>query len=330
MKLLLPFAVALIAALASIPLIRAIAARIGFVDQPAARKLHAAPMPLGGGIGLIFGLVLGTLAARPTALEPRFLLAWTAGLILVALVGLVDDRAPLNPLAKLLGQLVAALVLVLGSGHPDPAALGGFAGPVAVVGVVALMNACNFLDNMDGILGGIAVLSAAGFALVARASSPDGVAPAAAALAGAAAGFLAYNFAPARIFMGDLGSLAIGYALGALLLALTPASAPALPALGLLLIVGYPLFDLAFVTITRLGDGRRPWWPGKDHSTHRLNRILGNPRRTALVVYVLTAVLVAAGVTVAFKPLPEILLGAALGVLLLIGLGLRLARVPAA
>jgi UDP-GlcNAc:undecaprenyl-phosphate GlcNAc-1-phosphate transferase len=192
MKLLLPFAVALIAALASIPLIRAIAARIGFVDQPAARKLHAAPMPLGGGIGLIFGLVLGTLAARPTALEPRFLLAWTAGLILVALVGLVDDRAPLNPLAKLLGQLVAALVLVLGSGHPDPAALGGFAGPVAVVGVVALMNACNFLDNMDGILGGIAVLSAAGFALVARASSPDGVAPAAAALAGAAAGFVSW------------------------------------------------------------------------------------------------------------------------------------------
>jgi UDP-GlcNAc:undecaprenyl-phosphate/decaprenyl-phosphate GlcNAc-1-phosphate transferase len=330
MKLLLPFTVALFAALASIPLIRMVAARVGFVDRPAARKLHVSPMPLGGGFGLILGLVLGTLAARPSALEPRFVLAWVAGLLLIALVGLVDDRAALNPLAKLAGQLVAALVLVLGSGHPDPSALGGWAVPVAIVGVVGLMNACNFLDNMDGILGGIAVLSAAGFALVARGSSPEGVAPAAAALAGAAAGFLAYNFSPARIFMGDLGSLAIGYALAALWLALTPASPPMLPALGLVLIVGYPLFDLAFVTITRLGDGRRPWWPGKDHSTHRLNRILGNPRRTAIVVYALTGLLVAAGVTVAYRPRPEILLAAALGVLLFIGLGLRLARVPAA
>jgi UDP-N-acetylmuramyl pentapeptide phosphotransferase/UDP-N-acetylglucosamine-1-phosphate transferase len=215
---------------------------------------------------------------------------------------------------------------------PDPRALHGLAVPVAVVGAVALMNACNFLDNMDGILGGIAVVCAIGLAVLA----PPASAPAhgALALAGAAAGFLAYNFAPARIFLGDAGSLPVGYLLAAFGLALASGSLHGGPEvgtlLGLALVVGYPLFDLTFVTVTRLADGRRPWDPGHDHSTHRLNRLLHDPRRTALVVYALTFLLAAAGVAVAHASAGPSWALAILSLLFLVALGLRLARVPAA
>jgi UDP-GlcNAc:undecaprenyl-phosphate GlcNAc-1-phosphate transferase len=335
MTLWVPFAVALGAALGAIPLIRVVARRTGYIDHPTSRKVHPNPTPLGGGLGLLFGLLMGTAAGlliQPSGHDARLILAWLAGLLLVALIGYLDDRSPMTPLAKLAGQIAAALVLVLGSGVPDPQALHGLAVPVAVVGAVALMNACNFLDNMDGILGGIAVVCAIGFAVMAPPESA--AAYGALALAGAAAGFLAYNFAPARIFMGDAGSLPVGYLLAAFGLALASGSrargAEAGPLLGLALIVGYPLFDLTFVTITRLADGRRPWAPGHDHSTHRLNRLLGNSRRTALVVYALTTLLAAAGVAVAHSPSRPSLALALLTCLFLLALGLRLARVPAA
>ena len=332
---LLPFGVALGVALGSIPLIRPLALRLGFVDHPTGRKVHVTPIPLGGGLGLVLGLVLGTavgLVAAEVPLPRRAVLAWLGGLGLVVLTGLKDDRSPMSPLPKLAFQFAAALVLVLGAGVPAPAALAGMAVPLAVLAVVALMNACNFLDNMDGILGGIAVVCALGFAVMAPSASA--AAHGAAALAGAGLGFLAYNFAPARIFMGDAGSLAVGYTLAALALALAPGSLAGISELGLLiglaLVVGYPLFDLTFVTVTRLADGRTPWTPGKDHSTHRLQRVLRDPRRTALVVYTLTLAIAAVGVAVARWPSAASWLLALGSVLVLLGLGVRLARIPQA
>ncbi|HWN83479.1 MAG TPA: hypothetical protein VNM87_15400, partial [Candidatus Udaeobacter sp.] len=99
---------------------------------------------------------------------------------------------------------------------------------------------------------------------------------------------------------------------------------------GLGLVVGYPLFDLTFVTVTRLADGRRPWTPGKDHSTHRLQRLLGNPRRTALVVYGLTLAIAAIGVAVAHLPITPSLVLAGASLVLLLGFGVLLTRIPAA
>lgn len=300
--------------------------------------MHREPVPLGGGVALVAGVVAGVAAG---ALGPgggtdglelpgaRFFTAAILGLVLVVAVGLWDDRAPLKPLVKLGGQLIAALVLVLGSGHPEPAALSGLAIPLFVLGAVALMNACNFLDNMDGILAGIALVC--GLALLAVAVSEwRAFAPLAAATAGASAGFLAYNFAPARIFMGDAGSLAVGYLFALLVIGLTPPAVPARPTIGLLLILGFPLFDLTFVTITRIRDRRRVWIPGLDHSTHRLNHLLLGPRRTALAVYVLTAMTAVTGVLVVKHPGAPTALLAAADLLVLLVLGGRLARVAAA
>jgi UDP-N-acetylmuramyl pentapeptide phosphotransferase/UDP-N-acetylglucosamine-1-phosphate transferase len=100
--------------------------------------------------------------------------------------------------------------------------------------------------------------------------------------------------------------------------------------IGLGLVLGYPVFDLTFVTVTRLSDGRRPWTPGKDHTTHRLQRVLGDPRRTALVVYSLTLASAAIGVAVTRLPLVPSLVLAGGSLLLFLGLGVRLARIPSA
>ncbi len=328
----LPFAVALAASLLLTPLVRALARRAGFVDRPAARKVHREPIPLGGGIALAIGVLAGAGAAALAGgaiLAPRETAAVAGGLAFVVLLGLWDDARPLHPLAKLAGQLVAAVLLVAGSGHPAPDSLGGLAAPLSVILAVALMNACNFLDNMDGILGGIALVCGLGFLLAARGAAP-GAAVLAAATAGAAAGFLAYNFHPARIFMGDAGSHAIGFLLAAVLFLTLPDAMPLRAGYALLLIVGYPLFDLAFVTVTRLGTGRAVWNPGKDHTTHRLNRLVPGPRWTALLVYGFTATTAAAGVLVAHRPGAPAAAAAAASLVLLLALGVRLARVPAA
>ncbi len=329
MTSLLPFGIALLTVLAVTPPVQALARRIGFVDRPSARKVHAHPVPLGGGIALAAGILAGGLAGGAMRLEPRASIALLAGLLWIFVLGLRDDRSPLPPLAKLGGQLIAALVLVLGSGHPSAAACSGLAVPLATVGVVALMNACNFLDNMDGILAGIALVCGLGLLVVAGGGTA-GLDAIAAAIAGAAAGFLAYNFHPARIFMGDAGSHVLGFLLAGVVLLILPPFPPLRPVYGLLLIIGYPLFDLTFVTITRLLSGRPVWRPGKDHTTHRLNRLLPDPRATALVVYGLASVCAAAGIAVVTRPGPFTAAAAAVSLAFLLVLGLRLARMPTA
>lgn len=329
----LPFAVAGAVVLALTLLVRILARASGFVDHPAARKVHREPIPLGGGIALAIGVLAGALAGAfaggAVPLSGREVLALAGGLVWVVGLGLWDDHRPLPPPVKFIGQVIAAIVLVVGAGHPAPAALGGVGVPLAVVGAVALINACNFLDNMDGILGGIALVCGLGFWLAAAAAAPAAAAIAA-ATAGAAAGFLAYNFHPARIFMGDAGSHAIGFLLAAILLLTVPASMPLRHGYALLLIVGYPLFDLAFVMAMRIAAGRPVWSPGKDHTTHRLNRLLQSPRWTAILVYGLTAATASAGVLVLRRPDPLAAAAAAASLVLLLALGFRLARVPAA
>jgi len=343
MAVLAGFAAALVTVLGLTPGVGLLARRMGFLDRPDRRKIHVQPVPLGGGVAIVAGVIAGVLAAvfahvlaEPApggvaALPSRYVLAVLGGLGWAMAIGLRDDRKPLSPAWKLAGQLAAAAILILGSGRPEPSALHGLGIPIAFVGVVGLMNACNFLDNMDGILSGIALVCASAFCVVAAADA-TAVAGAAAALAaataGATAGFLAYNFAPARIFMGDAGSLAIGFLLAAIALGLAPPDLQIQPGFGLLLILGYPLFDLAFVTITRLMDHRKVWTPGKDHSTHRLHRLVVSPRRTALAVYGMAAMMAGAGVAVCLRPGPGSALLALLSGAMLCGVGVRLRRVP--
>ena len=259
------------------PLVRRIARATGYLDHPDPRKAHPEPTPLLGGIAVALALVLAAVFARvffhlaAPLPEPGVL----AGAFLSLLLGLFDDRRPMGPLGKLLGQLAAAACLVFWGPHVpwlegNPIALVG-----AVLAVVTLLNAVNFLDAMDGVVGTVLPIITLGFiAIAVRYGAPVPLAPAW-GLVGACAGFLVYNAPPARIFLGDAGSHFLGFAIAALALTALQ-GAPTIPhASAVVLFLAYPVFDVAFVVLDRTLRRRPIYVGGVDHTTHRLGRMLG-------------------------------------------------------
>jgi UDP-GlcNAc:undecaprenyl-phosphate GlcNAc-1-phosphate transferase len=323
----IPFAVALLVVAGSTPLVRHAALRWRFIDHPNTDRFHSRSVPLGGGLALVLGIgVAYAVSWKAASGGAGSLLSAPAlaGGMLIALLGLIDDRRGLHPMIKMAGQIAAAVLLV--SGLHAPAWLAA----LAVVGVVGLINACNFLDNMDGILAGIATVCGLAFCWIGGGDGP--LAALGAAVAGGAVGFLLHNAPPARIFMGDMGSMVLGYLLAALALGVLAGGSQApgpVRLVGVLLVVGYPIFDITFVTLIRLAEGRSILLGGKDHSTHRLHRIIDDPRVTALVIHLLTAAIAVTGVIILGCSTAS--LAAALGgavALVLVVLGIRLARVP--
>ncbi|HAJ38694.1 MAG TPA: undecaprenyl/decaprenyl-phosphate alpha-N-acetylglucosaminyl 1-phosphate transferase, partial [Chloroflexi bacterium] len=160
---------------------------------------------------------------------------------------------------------------------------------ITVVWVVGITNALNLLDNMDGLSGGVAMIAAVFFTLLAALSDQYLVGALAAALAGACAGFLIYNWNPAHIFMGDAGSLFLGFMLAAVAIKLRfPTNSVVVTWMIPLLVLGLPIFDTSLVFISRLRRGKNPLTtPGKDHISHRLAFLLGSRREAVLVCYLI-------------------------------------------
>ncbi len=289
-------ATALTGTLLATPLVRRLALHLGVVDAPAARKIHPQPIPLLGGVAIYAGFVLALIFMGDLA-EVRQMIAIVVGASLISLMGIWDDRWGLRPLIKLVGQLVAAVVLLLAGVHVGvfPAGWEWLNAVVTVVWVVGITNALNLLDNMDGLSGGVAAVAAGFFLLLAASSGQYLVSALAAALLGACLGFLRYNFNPASIFMGDAGSLFLGFMLAALGIKLRfPASQNYPPNAQLvtwmipLLVLGIPIFDTTLVTISRLRRRLNPLTnPGKDHLSHRLVALGMTRREAVLSIYVL-------------------------------------------
>jgi UDP-GlcNAc:undecaprenyl-phosphate GlcNAc-1-phosphate transferase len=322
---------ALAAVLVATPALARIAWATGYLDHPEARKLHIAATPLLGGVAVALGTALGAnlgFWSLDLGLPPQALW-WFAGAFVAVGIGLVDDRFGLPPFPKLLAQAVAAWLFLQGGVYPHRVLGPVFGQLLSIVWMVGLMNAINFLDNMDGIVGGVSALCALAFAALLALWGHAHESLFALGLGGATLGFLRYNFAPARIFLGDTGSLFLGYALGALGLIAASSGPGWSGVLATLLVLGYPLFDTTFVTWTRLYEGRKVYVGGRDHTTHRLARVLRGPRRTAMSVYAATGVLALSGVWLGMHPgaqyaIPLVLFWA----VVLSWLGLRLARVP--
>jgi UDP-GlcNAc:undecaprenyl-phosphate GlcNAc-1-phosphate transferase len=307
---------------------------VGWLDQPAARKLHTHATALLGGATVFvaalaaWGVAMLRMPHAPADWEAYYLLAG-AGLAL--LLGLWDDRLGMRPSVKMLGQAAAATLLLAAGVVPDLGLPVGIEAALALVALVGLMNAVNFLDNMNGMVGGIAAITLAAFAWTSLERGALGIAAAQLALAGACLGFLPHNFPRARIFLGDAGSLLLGYSLGASALLALKATPAGWGQLGPILMLAYPAFDILFVIVTRLRDGRPVWEGGKDHSNHRLATLLRCPIRTVILVWCSTAALAASGlVTLRLnQPLPALLLSV-LWMTLLCWSGLRLSSVPLA
>ncbi|MEZ5330947.1 MAG: MraY family glycosyltransferase [Thermoanaerobaculia bacterium] len=263
------FGAALLVAALTAPMARALALRYGWVDHPGARKGHARPTPLLGGLALWGAVSAGWLAAGGLRAGGEVV----AAALLVGLVGLWDDRRGLGPAAKLGVECLAALWVVAGGGTTVAAGDEGLAAALGVAWVLLVTNAVNLLDNADGSAAGtvaIGALSLLGVAATAAGASP--VAGIVAALAGACVGFLPFNRHPASLFMGDAGSLFIGFLLAVSSLRLhaaAPVDSGAAWAPALVLTV--PLTDTAFVVVSRLRRGLNPLTsPGRDHLAHRL------------------------------------------------------------
>ncbi len=267
----LAFVGALLIAFAATPVARWIAPHLGVMDQPSPRKVHAQPMPLLGGAAIVIASLLTLLLLRDR-FEIQQLGSILLGAALMALMGFYDDRWGLRPILKLIGQIVAATILIISGVRVTALPQEWMNLVVTLVWVVGLTNSLNLLDNMDGLSSGVAAVCASFFVVMAATSGQIYVGALAAALLGSTLGFLVYNFNPASIFMGDTGSLFLGFMLAAIGIKLRfPTNVAFVTWMVPIIVMGVPIFDTTLVFISRLRRGKNPLTtPGKDHLSHRL------------------------------------------------------------
>jgi UDP-GlcNAc:undecaprenyl-phosphate GlcNAc-1-phosphate transferase len=273
------------------PLVARLARRVNFVDTPQARKVHITPMPMLGGIAIYLGLVAAIAIGGTSSFTE--LLGVVAGATVMTLFGLWDDRIGLKPLPKLVGQLLAGALLVVSGIQIRLFDQQVFNIALTLFWVVGICNAINFQDNMDGLAAGLSTVASGFFLMLAVVEGLGLVATLAAATLGASVGFLYYNFSPASLFMGDAGSLLLGFVLAVLGIKLQFAGRP-LGATWMIpiVILGVPIFDTTLVVLSRLRRRRHIHQGGKDHTSHRLVTAMGMTHaRAVLTLYMVAAAL---------------------------------------
>lgn len=291
---LLTFAIAFVASLAIAAPVRRLALRVGMVDLPGPRKIHLEPIPLLGGIAIYTAVILALLmGTRGQSL--RSILGIMAAATLLVLVGTIDDRGLLHHQVKLfLGFPIAGLIALASGTRAQvfsellPGSLGAVADAILTVfWITAITASFSILDYMDGLCAGIAAIASLFIAILAMLNGQVLVSALAAAVLGAALGFLRWNFNPARMFMGDGGAMLLGFLVAALALQLrvNPASRTA-AWLVPVLILAVPILDTTLVSVSRLGRGLIPFTsPGKDHTGHRLANCGLGTRGAVLLMY---------------------------------------------
>ena len=281
------FLIAFVTCLALVPLCRRLAHRTGIVARPRTDRWHREVVPLLGGVAIAGSILLGALI---TGIAADMIVPLSAALVL-CLVGLIDDVKSLTAATKLVAQIVVASAVVFLDYRLNWFDSRTLDSLLTIVWLVGLSNALNLLDNMDGlcaaISGVVALMLVAGLMTGVTAPVAGSEITYLGLVAGAAAGFLVYNFPPASIFMGDSGSLMLGFTLAAMTMSPEGVrgsrsdvlSVIAAPVFVLLI----PIFDTSLVTLSRIFSGRSPATGGRDHSSHRLVAI-GLTERGALLV----------------------------------------------
>ncbi|MBA3530691.1 MAG: undecaprenyl/decaprenyl-phosphate alpha-N-acetylglucosaminyl 1-phosphate transferase [Ardenticatenales bacterium] len=321
---LLIFFASLLLAIGGTPLVRLLALRAGIIDQPAARKVHTTPIPLLGGVA-IYGAVCGGLFLFSDKFYITQVISIMLGATWVSFFGLWDDRVGLGAGFKLLAQLGGAIILIANGVMvtlPIPYAYNLL---LTLLWIVGITNALNLLDNMDGLSSGIGAVAAAFFLLLAALSGQYLVGAMSAAMLGACLGFLLYNFNPASIFMGDTGSLFLGFTLASLAIKLRfPENISWVTWMIPLLVLIVPLMDTTLVFISRLRRGKNPLTtPGKDHLSHRLVSWGWSRREAVLLLYLIAC---AGGALAIFVSVADPLTAYSVAVAVLIAVTLLLLR----
>ncbi len=306
---LLAFVIALAASLALTVPVRALAIRVGMVDLPGPRKVHLKPIPLLGGLAIYGGVMIAILVAFDGAARAQSI-GIVTGATLVAAVGFLDDSGWLHHQIKLFAAMPLAAVILLATGiraQVFSVLIGGATGywldaALTIVWVVGITASFSILDHMDGLCAGVAAMASVFFAMLAYLNGQTLVTTLAAAVLGAAAGFLRYNFKPAKIFMGDGGAMLLGFLMATLALKLRLEHATNLAGwLAPVLILSATIFDTTLVTISRSRRGLLPFaTPGKDHSAHRLANLGLGQRGAVLTMYFVGAISGGAAILVSY------------------------------
>jgi UDP-GlcNAc:undecaprenyl-phosphate GlcNAc-1-phosphate transferase len=291
---LLAFTTAMVASLALVVPVRQLALRVGMVDRPGPRKIHLQPIPLLGGLAIYSGVLLGMVVSFGSQAFTQ-ILGILAGATLVILVGTLDDRGLLHHQIKLfVGMPIAGLILLASGIHAQifatflPERLGTLAdAALTIFWVTGVTASFSIFDYMDGLCAGVAAIAALFFAILATASGQVLVSTLAAAVMGAALGFLCWNFNPAKIFMGDGGAMFLGFLMATLSLKLRMNGTPHIVDwIVPVLVLGAAIFDMAMVSISRSRRGLLPFaTPGKDHTAHRLANLGLGTRLAVIAMY---------------------------------------------
>ena len=299
-------AAALLASMAvsfiSTPVVRSLAFKVGAVDVPKdGRRMHDHPIPRMGGLAIFFGFTLSTLVFQPALTEQ--LRGMLLGACIIVILGIVDDIYALRALPKLLVQIAAALVAVLSGCRIDILSnpnifsdnpiwvLGPLSIPFSVLWIVAITNAVNLIDGLDGLACGVSTISSMTMLVIALCVAEPDVAILMAALAGGCIGFLPYNLNPAKIFMGDTGATFLGFIMAVTsiqgLFKLYNIISFAVP----FLMLGLPIFDTCSAVVRRVSHGKSPMSPDRSHIHHKLIDMGFSQKQAVAVLYVISAIL---------------------------------------
>ncbi|HEY7891515.1 MAG TPA: MraY family glycosyltransferase [Solirubrobacteraceae bacterium] len=303
------------------PLTMRFATRVGAIDQPRERGLSDRPTPLLGGLAIFAGILIAGLLWLPAGYgsgadrSPQLWQGVLIGAGVITVVGAFDDRFDLSPWVKLAGQILAAVVVVhygvavkaitlpfVGQLHfPNVGATN--AGPIlTVIGLVLMMNVVNFSDGVDGLAAGVCVIIAVTMAVIAYDLSRPQPGVLAAITAGAALGFLLYNFPPASSFMGDCGANLLGLLMGVIAVEAAVKVAAVVSFVLPLILLAVPFLDTTFVVLKRLKYKRPIYAADSEHFHHRMARIGFSSRRTIAYLYAWTLML--SGVALALRFVP--------------------------
>jgi UDP-GlcNAc:undecaprenyl-phosphate GlcNAc-1-phosphate transferase len=302
------FLVALTVAVLLVPLIRRTAAARGLLDQPGGRKVHEVPVPRLGGVAIAAGffVALAVVSLLPTGQPgpPANLPGILIGAAILVLAGAADDLNDLRPLVKLGAQLLAAIVATaLGVGISElrfPWAvieLGWLAAPITVLWIVAMINAINLIDGLDGLAAGVVLIAMVAFFVIAPNTAP--VTLVLGAAAGATLGFLVYNLHPASIIMGDAGSMLLGFVTAVAALSVASPAGGSEPAYVPLVILALPLGDMVWAVLRRTVGGKSVFVADAGHLHHRLLRMGLTHRDVVTLLHLVAAVLAAIGIGLA-------------------------------
>jgi UDP-GlcNAc:undecaprenyl-phosphate GlcNAc-1-phosphate transferase len=313
--------VAAVVTLVLTPLVKIMSVKLGVIDQPGGRKVHVRPVARLGGVAMFCGF--GAALVAQWVGETWFnwggnvlsggLPLWgaIAGIVTIFVVGVIDDIITMRPSVKLLGQIVAAIIVMACGlriefvGNPITGGLvdiGMLSWPVTLLWIVGFTNVINLIDGLDGLAAGVAAIAAMTFLVIANDANFFVAATFAAAIVGCTIGFLRYNFNPASIFMGDSGSMFLGFTLGVISMAGVMKSVAAITLVVPLLVIGVPVFDTASAIIRRARHGQPIQEADKGHIHHRLLGRGFNQRQTVLIIYMWSGLLALGGYAMRFVP----------------------------